>query len=66
MAGLTSNYKEPGSMKRTKQLAAAYDQRPQVIRNAETAERVVIRDRAAEFAREVMETLAMSDRRHWQ
>lgn len=53
-------------MKRTKQLAAAYDQRPQVIRNAETAERVVIRDRAAEFAREVMETLAMSDRRHWQ
>lgn len=53
-------------MKRTKQLAAAYDKRPQVIRNAETAERVVIRDRAAEFAREVMETLAMSDRRHWQ
>lgn len=53
-------------MKRTRQLAAAFDQRPLIQRAIEKAEREAIEARTDGFVREVMETLATPGRRAWQ
>lgn len=53
-------------MTRTQQLAAAYDRRPEVKRNAYVAPAAVIQDRTETWAREVMQTLGISNARAWQ